>query len=183
MALVENVQRIDLNPLERAAAFQKLMREFNLSTSDLSKKIGKSPAYISNSIKLLSLPDAIIDGLAGNQITEGHARALAGIEDKQEMVNCYKRILKEGASVRRAEELARRSKESSGQKHSGKGRPVRYPDPKLEIWEKQLKKYFSNPSTIKLTRSRKQTKVTIVLQGDPEDTQEDLEKIMKISSK
>ena len=63
MALVENVQRIDLNPLERAAGFERLMNEFGLTTSEIAARIGKSVSYVSNSIRLLSLPDALKDGL------------------------------------------------------------------------------------------------------------------------
>jgi ParB/RepB/Spo0J family partition protein len=70
MALVENVQRQQLNPIERAQAFVRLTREFSLSSTDLSERIGKSPAYISNTTKLLELPDAITDGLIDGKITE-----------------------------------------------------------------------------------------------------------------
>ena len=63
MALVENVQRVDLNPLDRAKGFERLMTEFGLSTSEISVRIGKSPAYVSNSLRMLSLPDALKDGL------------------------------------------------------------------------------------------------------------------------
>src|SRR3989344_2890237 len=108
MAIVENVQRSDLNPVDRAKAFQRLMYEFNMNPSDISRRIGKSPAYVSNSIRLLSLPDALTDGLLTGLITEGHARDLAAIEDTQLMIEAFKIILKESGSVRRAEELARR---------------------------------------------------------------------------
>ena len=64
MAIVENVQRIDLNPLERSKAYMRLMEEFNLSNQEIAKRVGKSPSYISNTIRLLSLPDALKDALA-----------------------------------------------------------------------------------------------------------------------
>ena len=97
MALVENVQREDLNPLERAQAFLRLMEEFKLTNKEIAKRIGKSPAYVSNSIRLLSLPDALKDGLLSGLITEGHARALSSIEDNKLMVEAYKIILRESA--------------------------------------------------------------------------------------
>src|SRR3989338_5238338 len=115
MALVENVQRIDLNPLERAAGFERLMNEFGLTTSEIAARIGKSVSYVSNSIRLLSLPDALKDGLLSGLISEGHARALAAIDDQDLMVDAYKIILREIGSVRRAEELARRMKSKSQQ--------------------------------------------------------------------
>ena len=110
MALVENVQRVDLNALDRAQGFERLANEFSLSTSEIAVRIGKSVSYVSNSIRLLTLPDALKDGLLSGLIAEGHARALAAIDDTDLMVEAYKIILREAGSVRRAEELARRMK-------------------------------------------------------------------------
>src|SRR3989344_6935779 len=81
MAIVENVQRIDLNPLDRAQGLERLQAEFGLSTSEMATRIGKSVAYVSNSLRLLALPDALKDGLLSGLISEGHARALAAIDD------------------------------------------------------------------------------------------------------
>ncbi len=111
MALVENVQREELNPIERAQGLQRLIDEFSLSVTEIAKRIGKSPAYVSNTIRLLALPDAIKDGLISKDITEGHARAIAGLTDMKMMVEVYKIVLAEGASVRRTEELVRKIKE------------------------------------------------------------------------
>ena len=116
MALVENVQRTDLNALDRAKAFERLMQEFALSNAEIAQRIGKSPAYISNSLRLLQLPDALKDGLLTGLISEGHARALAAINDTKLMIEAYKIILRESGSVRRAEDLARRMQSKSGQK-------------------------------------------------------------------
>src|SRR4030043_2304356 len=114
MALVENVQREDLNALDRAKAFIRLIEEFGLTTKEISKRISKSSAYISNSIKLLSLPDALKDGLLSGLITEGHARALSSIDDTKLLVEAYKMILRDGGSVRKAEDIARRIKKKIG---------------------------------------------------------------------
>ncbi len=116
MAIVENVQREDLNPIERAQAFTRLMREFGLTNKQITQRISKSPAYVSNSIRLLRLPDALKDGLLSGLITEGHARALATIGDTKFMVEAYKIILRESGSVRRAEDVARRIKKKINQK-------------------------------------------------------------------
>lgn len=184
MAIVENVQRHDLNPIERAQSFQRLQREFNLQTSEVAKRIGKSPAYISNSLKLLSLPDAVSDGLLSEQISEGHARALASITSQEAMIACYKMVLKENASVRRTEELVRRFKNNeltTSKKDDGRGRPLTQDEQEVAVWESKLQNYFKNRSTLKVIRSRKQTKVTIILDGPPDKTKEDLEKLMKIA--
>lgn len=115
MALVENVQREDLNPLERAQAFKRLVEEFGLSVGEIAKRIGRSPPYISNSIHLLILPDALKDGLLSGAVTEGHVRAILALEENpQLMIEAYKIILKENGSVRRAEELARIYKAKGG---------------------------------------------------------------------
>jgi ParB family transcriptional regulator, chromosome partitioning protein len=121
MALVENVQRIDLNPLDRAKGLERLQTEFGLSTSEMATRIGKSVAYVSNSLRLLALPDALKDGLLSGLISEGHARALAAIDDVNLMVEAYKIILRESGSVRRAEELARRMKAKSKQSNDRVG--------------------------------------------------------------
>ena len=93
MALVENVQRVDLNPIDRAKGFERLMNEFGLTTSEIAVRIGKSVAYVSNSLRLLSLPDALKDGLLSGLISEGHARALAAVDDPSLMIEAYKIIL------------------------------------------------------------------------------------------
>src|SRR3989344_1717123 len=110
MAIVENVQRTDLNAIDRAKSFERLIQEFNLSFNEVAARIGKSEAYVSNTMRLLDLPDALKDGVITGVITEGHARALQAIWEPATMIESYKIILKENGSVRRAEELARRMK-------------------------------------------------------------------------
>src|SRR3970040_2749391 len=89
MALVENVQRVDLNPIDRAKGFERLMNEFGLTTSEIAVRIGKSVAYVSNSMRLLTLSDSLKNGLLSGLISEGHARALAAIDDHNLMVEAY----------------------------------------------------------------------------------------------
>lgn len=186
MALVENVQRRDLNPLERAQAFRQLMRNFDYSNAELAKRIGKSPSYISNSLRLLDLPDAIADGLISGQISEGHARALSGITTEQQMVQAYKIILKEDASVRRAEELARQFKkkgQSTNKKSSAGKNQDEVDQAQLKKWESRFQNFFHTQSKLKLSRSARQTKLTITLKGSPEETESDLEKIIDLAEK
>lgn len=184
MAIIENVQRVNLSPMERAQAFLQLQRDFNYTVSEVAEKVSKSTSYISNSLKLLTLPDAVKDGLVGNIITEGHARAISGIEDSQAMVDVYKRILKESASVRRAEELARLYKESQPNPKTRLAKGVlKIDDKQVEKWEQILQKHLKAKSKIKLTRSAKQTRITITLKGDPHETQKDLEYLMDLSKK
>lgn len=181
MAIVENVQRTDLNPIERGKAFSRLMDEFGLSNADIAKRVSKSPAYVSNTLKLLELPDALKDGLIGGLITEGHARALAGIEDTRLMIEAYKLVLKEGASVRRAEEIARRLKKEFGQKVSKMGGPKLILSDEIIDMQKKLQGSFGSTSYVKLTRSRRETKVIIRLKGTPEETDEALHRILSLA--
>lgn len=113
MAIVENVQRVDLNALERAQAYKRLLDEFSLTATEVGQRVGKSGPYISNTLRLLELPDALKDGLLSNSITEGHAKALLGLEDVNLMLQGYKQILHENLGVRSTEELVRRMKSSS----------------------------------------------------------------------
>lgn len=179
MAIVENVQREDLNPIERAQAFVRLMEEFGLTNKEICQRIGKSPAYISNSIKLLSLPDALKDGLLSGLITEGHARALAGIEDHKVMVEAYKMILRESGSVRRAEDVARRMKKRVGQVQQRDAYPPSIVSDEIDQIRDDIHQALGGDekTIVKVSRSRIETKVAISLKGTLEGTEEKLQRI------
>lgn len=182
MALVENVQRTDLNPIERANAFQRLMEEFGLSTSEVAQRIGKSPSYVSNTMRLMGLPDAVKDGLVSGLVTEGHARALAGIPDVKTMIEAYKILLKKAGTVRHAEELARRYREKLGNKRVSRPDQQYIVSEKIDTMEKNIKKtlsMFVKRLRVKLTRSRVETKIVVALKGSPEETEEALQKIVR----
>jgi ParB family chromosome partitioning protein len=182
MAIVENVQRSDLNSVDRAKAFERLITEFGLTNSEISQRIGKSPAYVSNSLRLLTLPDALKDGLLTGLITEGHARALAAIEDSRLIVEAYKIVLKESGSVRRAEELARKMRTQVGQKPKTIGfRPAHELSEEIDIMRKNMEDVLGGKpaSIVRLSRSRAETRLTIILKGNQEETEERLQKIYK----
>ena len=184
MAIVENVQRVDLNPLDRAKGFDRLMAEFSLTTSEVAVRIGKSVAYISNSMRLLALPDALKDGLLSGLISEGHARALSSIDDPALVMEAYKMILKENGSVRRAEELARRMKAKAKQKPRAQSLSNRIVSEDIDRMQDDLQSALRDEdeedgkkTQVKLVRSRSQTKVTFILKGDLYDTEQKLNKI------
>lgn len=180
MAIVENLQRVNLTAIERAQSFQRLNRNFDLNVGEIAERLGKSSSYVSNSLKLLNLPDAIKDGMLGKQISEGHARAISGIQDTNTMLQVYKQVLKENASVRRAEELARLAKSKTGQTRVFKPHTVVYQidDKEIEVFENKIKRYLGAKAKLKLHRTAKQTKVSFIIKGDVEDTQQGLEKII-----
>ena len=162
MAIVENVQRSDLNPVDRANSFERLIKEFSLANTDICIRIGKSPAYVSNTLRLLELPDALKDGLISGVISEGHARALAAIPDTQSMIEAYKIILREGGSVRRAEELARKFKKPIRDRDQGAQKPI---NENIEAMAIDMQKYIGENAHVKMRRSRIETAISIVLKG------------------
>jgi ParB family chromosome partitioning protein len=107
LALVENLQREDLNPLETAAAYQALIDGFGLSKEQLANRLGKSRAAVTNTLRLAQLPEKIRALLEEGKLTEGHARALLGLESEDQMVHLAQRIQAERLSVRKTEELVR----------------------------------------------------------------------------
>jgi len=187
MALVENVQRVDLNPLDRAKGFERLMNEFGLTTSEIAVRIGKSVAYVSNSLRLLSLPDALKDGLLSGLISEGHARALAAIDDSNLMIEAYKIVLRESGSVRRAEELARRMKVKSQQEPERPNSHIRIVSEEIDRMQEKMEYALTNhdddestnarKNSVKLIRSRRETRVVFVLKGGVDETEGTLQRI------
>ncbi len=173
MAIVENVQREDLNPIERAQAFQRLIEEFGLPVSEIAKRVGKSESYVSNTMRLMALPDAIKDGLISGAITEGHARAIAGLGEVKLMVEAYKTILSESASVRRAEDLARRLKAQMDKKPIH--RVERIHSDELDAMAKDLAQAVNG--LVKITQSKVEARLVFVIRGNLETTSKILKNI------
>jgi ParB family chromosome partitioning protein len=132
LAIIENLQREDLNPVDRALSFARLANEFGLKHVEIAKKVGKSREYVSNSLRLLALPSDILDALSSGRITEGHARPLMMLGDRaEEQSTLFKEILFKKLTVREAETIARSiAKEKVRKKFSI--------DPETEQLEKEL---------------------------------------------
>jgi len=177
MAIVENVQRTDLNPIDRANSFERLIKEFSLTNSDICTRIGKSPAFVSNTLRLLELPDALKDGLISGVISEGHARALAAIPDTQAMIEAYKIILREGGSVRRAEELSRRFKKTMHKSMPSDGFNTKTVNESIDNMASAIGMSIGENAHVKMRRSRVETAIHIVLKGNPEETEAQIQKI------
>ena len=107
LALIENIQRENLNPIEEAKAFQQLNSKFNISQSEMAKSLGKSRVYIANSLRLLKLPNKIIHSLINKEITAGHARAILQLKIPNLMLKLWKRIINDSLSVRASETLVK----------------------------------------------------------------------------
>jgi ParB family transcriptional regulator, chromosome partitioning protein len=113
IALIENIQREDLNPIEAAEAFSRLINEFSLSQEDLSERVGKDRATIANYLRLLKLPEEVKTLLSGGSLSMGHAKAILSIEGKAAQMEAARKILKKGMSVREAEALSRKTTRTS----------------------------------------------------------------------
>ena len=107
MALVENIQRENLNPIEIAISFQRLIKECNLTQEECGNKLGKKRSTITNFLRLLKLPSEIQDGLKKEKISVGHARALINIKDRKNQLNIFNDIIENGFSVREVEQIAK----------------------------------------------------------------------------
>jgi ParB family transcriptional regulator, chromosome partitioning protein len=168
MSIVENVQREDLNPIERAQSYKRLIDEFGLGTNEVARKIGKSAPTVSNTIRLLSLPDAIKDALVAGVITEGHVRPLISLGDPKLMLELFKKILRESSTVRETEEMARQAKGEIQQKEYRTSTHKLWV-PELDEMAKNLEQNLGfNKTSISQTRS--QAKIMIVLKGDVDVT-------------
>jgi ParB family chromosome partitioning protein len=168
MAIVENVQRKDLNPIERAKAFLRLKEEFQFDNHQIAKKVSKSIPYVINCLKLLTLPDALKDGLLSGLITEGHARALSSIGDTRLTIEAYKIVLREKASVRRAEDIARRMKKKiqEGSVPITKENLPQFLKSKLDNISTDFNDFFEDKTTnTKIIQTNVLTQVTFQFKG------------------
>jgi len=108
LAMIENLQRADLNPMEEAAGYDRLISEFSMTQEQAAERVGKSRAVVANKVRLLTLPDQLKDALRNGEISEGHARALLGLDSPELQLAGLKEVVKRGMSVRAAEEWVRR---------------------------------------------------------------------------
>jgi ParB family chromosome partitioning protein len=120
LALIENLQREDLNPLEAAEGYRQLAEDFNLSHGDIAAKVGKSRAAVSNTLRLLNLSKAVQKALTSGEISEGHARALLALDSAQAQSATLKTIIQNGLNVRQTEDLVRRMSGKRPTKRSSK---------------------------------------------------------------
>ncbi len=109
LAIVENVQRKDLNPMERAFAYQKLIDEFNLTQEQVAKQVGKSRVTVANTLRLLDLPTEVQQAVADERITEGHAKVIASAPTPEAQLKLLREILERNLSVRSGEEIVKRT--------------------------------------------------------------------------
>ena len=120
VAIIENMQREDLNPIEEAEGLNQMIKTYGLTQAEVSKSVSKSRPYITNALRLLKLPEDIKSYVVEGQLTTGHARALLAVEDKEKQMLLCKKVIEDGLSVRKIEELAK--KETAPKKAPAKKR-------------------------------------------------------------
>jgi len=168
LAIIENLQREDLNPVDRARAFMRLAQEFGFSHKDIGKKVGKSRVYVSNSLRILQMPQDILEAVEQKRISEGHTRPLLMLNDKpEEQIVLFKEILYKKITVREAERLARNIAKDKARKKE------LLPDPETEEIENKLQDALG--TRVRIMRKDKGGSISIDFFSN-----EDLDLIMKI---
>ena len=147
LALIENLQREDLNPLEAAAGYNHLKEQYKLTHNQIAERIGKSRTAISNSMRLLNLPSVVQDALTSGAISEGHARALLGLPTAQAQAAALKTVLRNELNVRQTEDLVRRL---TGERRTSRKPASRAPE--LTDLEEQLRQSLGTRVTLKQGR-------------------------------
>lgn len=172
IALIENVQREDLNAMEIAVAYQKLMERFDLTQETLAKKVGKSRPHVANFLRLLQLPENVQEYVSRGTLSMGHARALLGVKDKRQLIQLAKQTIEQHLSVRQLEQLV----QNLEQKNKAKKREKQKPNPLLRQYEEELREKLG--TSVKISSGEKKGKIEIEFYS-----KEDLERILEILSK
>jgi len=162
LALVENVQRADLNALEEASAYRQLIEDFGLTQEAVARKVGKSRVAITNALRLLNAPQSIQKALLDGQISEGHARALLGLAQTAYADKALELVLKKGLSVRETESLVRRWNEAE----SPKARRVTVPSPETQDLEDKFRSALG--TRVVLHRSSRGGRLVVYFYSDEE---------------
>lgn len=179
-ALVENIHRTDLNPLEEAAAYQQLLDDFGFTHEELARRLGKSRSAISNTLRLLSLPAELQHRVAAGALSAGHARALLALSSSEEQVRMAQRVVAEGLSVRATEELVRarlagaREGTDGAQQRLAQDAGRRRASPYLDL---QQRLADALATKVRITGTARRGNVVISYAG-----QEDLERLLMILS-
>lgn len=170
LALIENIQREDLNPIEEAMGYKQLMDDFKLKQEELANAIGKSRSYITNSIRLLNLDNKVIEYLYDGSLTTGHGKVLLGIKDKEEQIKVANKIVDVGLNVRETEKEVKKKKDI---KINAKTNTDSKKDPHIVDIEDRLMRSLG--TKVNLIEGNKVGKIEIEYYGE-----EDLERIFEI---
>ncbi len=170
LALIENLQRTDLTPLEMAEAYRQLAEDFNLTHEQIAERVGKSRTSVTNTLRLLNLPDQVRKALAEGQISEGHARTILGLSSVKAQISVLISILNLGLNVRQTESLV---KKMSGERPAPKTKPA--PSPEVQALEDRLRNFFGTKVNL---NSRKNGGSLVIHYYSDEELNDILDKIL-----
>lgn len=165
IAVIENLQREDLSPLEEAEAYAMLMENLRLTQAQVAERIGKSRPYIANYIRLLQLPESVKDLVNQEKLTMGHARTLLGVNDSVQMVKLAKQVIKEHWTVRQLEEKVQSINQQSAKDKSVKTKKMTK-SPYIRALENQMEEKFGSKSNIVVKGNRGKIEIEYVSQSD-----------------
>lgn len=169
LAILENLQREDLTPIEEAEAYHNLMENLDLTQEQLAFRLGKSRSHIANHIRLLSLPDKIRATITDGKLSMGHGRTLLGLRKKEQIIPVANRVLKEGLNVRQLEKLVQNINENVPRETKVKEKKNLF----IEEQESTLRDYFGTNVTIKKTKDKGKIEIEFF-------SNEDLERILEL---
>lgn len=172
MAVLENLQREDLTPIEEAAAYQQLMEKLKITQEELAKRLGKSRPHIANHVRLLSLPTKIQEYISNSTISMGHGRALLGLRQKESIPAVVEKIIKEGLNVRQLEELIQHLNEHVPRETK---KPEKEKDIFIKEQESTLREKFGTTVHIKQNKNKDKGKIEIQF-----FSKEDLDRILEL---
>jgi ParB family chromosome partitioning protein len=151
-ALIENIQREDLNPMEEARAYRSIMDDYEFTQEDVAKSVGKSRPYVANTLRLLKLPEKVREYISEGKLSAGHANAIGSVKEDEAKLRLAERIMREGLSVREAEELSRTISGRADKERKPKGNSEK--DPEIKAIEEDLTTLFGTKVTIGKNTSR-----------------------------
>jgi ParB family chromosome partitioning protein len=173
LALIENLQRENLNPIEEARGYSQLIEQFNLKQEEAAAKVGRSRAVVANALRLLKLIPSIQDAISNGQLSVGHAKVILGLETEKQQKSAAERILKEGLSVRQTEALVTRlNSEAAQPKQPGAAKPAVH-DANLADIENKLREKFGGKVRLKYNHGKGSLEIAFF-------NDDDLERILQI---
>lgn len=164
ISIVENLQRDDLNPLELANGYQRLIRDFNLTQEELSTRVGKDRSSVANTLRLLNLPEEVKEQIVAGKLKEGHARAILALENEREQLELARKIITEDLTVRAIEEII------YGAKRKKRGRSLKLRTRPLEVAQAETALKRRLGTAVKIERGLKRGKIQIEFYGDADLT-------------
>lgn len=165
-ALIENLQRENLNPIEEAAAYREMLERYGYTQEELARKIGKSRAHVANTVRLLNLPEEVRELVKTGEITAGHARAILAVKDGEQQLALARKIIQQGMTVRDTEDAG--TKERKGRKPAEKAK-----DPNLVMAEQRFEELLN--TRVKIIRQKTGGKIEVHFNDD-----EELNRIMEV---